>query len=1622
MQLTFTVHDLHTGARGDVLVRADGETPVGMLSVALAAAIRPSGHDRAPARAGPSLSLAGHAAPLDPSLPLARSPVHEGAVLLLDAPACRRVSAAGLVDLVVAAGPGAGVIHPLPAGEHAISIEPDGAVLLGPAGASEPPHLTVRIAVDGTWDVLPGPHVDVAPPAEATATDASVILVHSPALTLRLQPPPPAEFPRLPAATTPGRLEVNRPPRLRASRESSAFQLPVPPTRPRATPVPVLATLLPLLAAAGLAVALGSTTLLLFGLLGPVNLVASVVSTRRSDRRAFRAERTRHQRLGAEVRRAAEVALRIEQDQQHADHPDPAGLFVSAWRRDAGLWRSRRSDEDYLLLRVGTATQPTAIEVSPAVPGQATDRLSANVPAVISLADHGVIGVAGPVGVARALGHWLVVQAAVQHGPRTLAICVLVADPAHAVDWRWVRWLPHCRRASSTIAWFAADATGLSTCVSELRAIIDDRKDHPPRNAAHEPDVLVVLDGARTLRSRPGVSAVLEAGPAVGVHVLCLESTVRDLPAECGAVVELVGRHLTMRQDRGTTVAGIRPDLVGPVGAHLSPSGLSGSARWCESVARALAPLREPGGDDSALPAAVSLSEIMCLDRLTAAAVSRRWQAAQETPAAAGPRPVPIGIASGRPFQLDIVRDGPHGLIAGTTGSGKSELLQTLIIAHAMTYRPDELVFVLVDYKGGSAFAECAALPHTVGLVTDLDPHLVRRALVSLSAELRRREELLARFQAKDLAALARQSRPHGTVPPRLLLVVDEFATLARELPDFVAGLVSLAQRGRSLGLHLLLATQRPSGVVSPEIRANTNLRIALRVTDAAESEDIVGRPDAALISTATPGRAVLRTGPDRVSVVQTGWVGGPAANAQAGAPPPEVIPLLWPDQTSGEVARDTQVGSAAGDTELTVLVHAVREAAMALYVPEQRRPWLPPLLDQISVLDSRDRRTPGDLIPVSIGLADHCALQAQRPFTFDVVDGGHLLVVGAARSGRSTALRTVAGAIAAALSPRDVHLYCLDFGGDALTPLSALPHTGACVGRDDVERVGRLLARLTSTVERRRRQFAADGVADLREARRSGGLPGLPYIVVLVDGFEGFLAEFEDLDGGDLVESLLRLLREGAAAGLRIVLSSDRRALAGRVASLIEERLVLRMADPGDYALAGLTTTDLPERLPAGRGVAIGGRYPDPVEVQLGLLASDPSGQAQTVALRSVGRLADQVVAADPRWAERRPFRVEPLPERVEHSQLVRTRGGQAVGGSAGSGRRVVLGVGGDELDVIEIDLTAAPGFVIGGPPRAGRSSVLLTIALSLLAAGEAIIAVTPRASPMRRLRRHPGVTLFDADLNRLDDVGPGGGVRPPDGSQWPPSVERSWLGQLAGRLPAAVLIDDAELIGEPAATTLADHWRHARDTGGALILAGHTEELLLQYRGVAVDVRREGHGLLLSPRRTTDGDLLGVRLPRGGTGLQPPGRGVIVRDGSVTPIQIVRPSSRTQPCPPRPSPSTESHENGHHPGGHAGRRTDEPAATSPAADGHEPRQPRQHPGGSAALGGAESPGLPRPDLAGGPARAHHSARQPHRTRPRHRRDQQEDRRGRELMTRPLNPLTDSPRQPPQGDHHDPV
>ncbi|MET9967630.1 FtsK/SpoIIIE domain-containing protein, partial [Streptomyces sp. NPDC006356] len=1162
--------------------------------------------------------------------------------------------------------------------------------------------------------------------------------------------------------------------------------------------------------------------------------------------------------------------------------PSPGAVLSLATGPRAGLWERRRGDQDHLLVRVGTG--PTEGSLSAWVP---TDK-----PVTLPLGDLGVIGVAGPGDAARASGRWMVAQLAALHSPLDLRVYVLTAKGAQH-SWDWLRWLPHARPVggADTNTTVGTDAGTVGRRIGELLGFLHERQrdqeigGNPDVSAA--PDIVVVCDGVRHLLSFPGMVMLLREGPAVGIRLLCLDMDERFLPAECRAIVvaEPAGPQLRDPWRAATTAAAQRPaydtrsvlrlrveTAHEPRERDVRPDFVSPA--WCERLARSLAPLRDVGGGtaSSALPTRTRLLDVLDLEPPTAQAVAERWTSGTPSTFAV------IGETYDGLFGIDLRRDGPHALIAGTTGSGKSELLQTVIASLAVANSPEHLTFVLVDYKGGSAFRSCDHLPHTVGMVTDLDPYLVQRVLDSFTAELRRREHLLAAAGAKDIEDyhdLRRRDSGDLDPLPRLVIVIDEIASMVRDLPDFISGVINVAQRGRSLGVHLVLATQRPSGVVSAEIRANTNLRIALRVTDGAESHDIVDSPEAGRIPKSTPGRGYARLGHSTLIPFQAGRVGGRRAGTAGSAPStPWVAPLTWSDlgRTAMEPPRTVPDREEDLITDLDALVRAVRDAHTALGLPRQHSPWLPPLpelllLDETGPAGTEETRTgPGALTPVAFGVEDLPAEQRRRPVRVDFARFGHLLIGGAPRSGRSQVLRTIAGALARAHSCADVHLYGIDCGHNGLAALAGLPHCGALVTRRETERGARLMSRLTDELRRRQDVLAGQGFVGIAE-QRAGAEPGrrLPYLVVLIDGWEGWLPTFGEYDFGGLTDAVYALMREGAGVGIHLVITGDRQLLGGRIGSLTEDKYGLRLMDRSDYALIGVRARDVPVEMPAGRAL----RAEHGTEVQFALLAEEATDLAQTEALAAIGAAA---VARDtdvPR--ELRPFRVDALPGRISFEDAWQLRDPE----SARSRLWALAGVGGDEITAYGPDLASGvPAFVIAGPPKSGRSTALWNVARSCLLQGVRLVVAAPRPSPLRDLAGAAGVL---AVFTGTDDL-------PED--EFDRAVESA-----TAESPIVVVIDDAEALRHcDADASLKRLVQRGAEQGLGLVLGGDEEDLCSGFSGWQVDARKARRGLLLSPQTSVSGELLGLRIPRSAVGYPvQPGKGLLhLGDGRLLSVLV--------------------------------------------------------------------------------------------------------------------------------------
>ena len=1391
MQLTLGLRDVASGARAEVLLRAQPGCTLAEVAPALLDLL-------GDADSTPTLSVDG--VPVGPDSVVGAPPLVDGALVDRSAPpAARRLPDLPVLDVV--GGPCAGASHPLTLGHHTVGRA--GSVpLADPEVSRSHCRLSMRhegttvhdlVATNGTW--VGGVRVG---PAGAPVPEGALLRVGSSVLCLR--PAPPAPPPLTP--TGDGGLAFNRPPRVLPSQVTTQVVVPAPPQAPERNPVPLLAVLAPLVLGLVMWRVLGNASFLLFTLLSPVLVLGNVVTERRSGRRRHRRELARWRAARDVADETLRRAVRADEALRRAACPDAAVLLRTVRHGTAGLWERRPDDADALLLRLGLADQPAQVEAEGDVPHGATTARA--VPVTVALPEVGVLGLAGPTAERRALARWLVAQAAALHSPQDLQV-VVVTDAAAQDDWDWVRPLPHLRpgehqQCRATLGLGPAQAR---LRIAELHALLDRRRAEP--SAAHQ-QVLLVIDGARALRGIGGLTTVLRDGPALGVVALAVDADLAGLPGECGATAALEGPLLSLQVHGGTPLSGALADQV--------------SASYAEALARGLAPWREVSrehGGPGALPASARWTDVADLplvgDDSDVDALLARWAARTR-----GTR-VPLGIGPDGAFTVDLAADGPHALVAGTTGSGKSELLQTLIASLVAGNRPDDLHLLLVDYKGGAAFGPCADLPHTVGMVTDLDGALVERALASLTAELKRREAVLTEVGAKDLADLRRQGRTLA----RLVIVVDEFASLAEELPDFVQGLVGIAQRGRSLGVHLVLATQRPEGVVSADIRANTNLRLCLAVTRDTESRDVIDAPVAATISRATPGRGYARTGHAELTAFQAGRVGGrrPATTEHAA-----VAVELLPTADLGDPPPVTP-SVEAGPSDLTLLVAACRAAALRLGLGTQPSPWLAPL--PATVL--REDLPPTSDLHLPLGLVDLPATQSRSSYGLDLEHGTHLLVVGAPRSGRTTALLALAGSLAARTSSDDVHVYALDLG-NGLGPVAALPHVGALVPREQPERMARVLDFLVAEVGRRQALLAEGGHGSLGE-QRAAGVDPLPHLLLLLDRWEGFVATFQEVDGGRLVDAVYRLLREGPGVGLHLVITSDRSGLVGRLSALVEDRLLLRLADPGDYAAAGLPVRTTPSQLPAGRGW----RVTDGAVTQLALLTEDPSGPAQAAALRALA-------AAVPIGT--RPARqVAALPVTVSLSALATTAS-------------PVIGVGGDELAAQPVDLSDG-GWVVGGPPRSGRSTALLTVLAQL---DLPVVAIAPRPSPLRAL---PGCLTDLTDVAALEDRLKAG--------------------------PVAVVVDDAELVVDsPLSAVLERVVRAARDTGSLVLAAGTTDVLVTGYRGFVVDLRRLRSGLLLCPQSPADGDLLGIRVA-GRADAVVPGRGLLVSRTGVTPVQVALP-----------------------------------------------------------------------------------------------------------------------------------
>ncbi len=1147
------------------------------------------------------------------------------------------------------------------------------------------------------------------------------------------------------------------------------------------------------------------------------------------NQRDIQKKREAYQTRLAELRREMENAHDQQRTFYYYNYPNIEIVKSIAANRETGgkdnrsgtrLWERRTSDPDFGAVRLGIGTQPSTVkywfkqgkndedELEYEAQKLADDSMNVkDIPVVVPLRPfkkdanamdpspgRHSIGIAGSnsrevYDFVRAM----LVNFTAFHAPTDTRLYIFGA-PADEGNWNWARFLPHCNTGNS-------QEPGDQLCFKPRQSAIENFWDFLIKGDLERrlirlsddsagdvtlPFLLVVVDAlsienpnspSRGADAQEAASLIFRRGQELGATIIFLMPDAKYIPSQCDTVIE-IDNNPTMQGEisphgamggtlfRYTEVGLNTRRVIGIADTLAAEEALQTFSLKVSNLS-----VRSTFGT-AGLPNGVlllSLHEHIKGGNIdvSADAIWDKWKKSREPVNSEWLR-VPVGFMPG-PKQRDLTfsanGDGVHGMIAGTTGSGKSEMLITLILGLAMRYDPSVVNFVLVDYKGGSAFKLFEGLPHVVNIVTSLQGNAGARTFIALKSEMKRRAKMLAdngtphiiQYRENGFHRADLPQPPDRRVPPApfpfLFVIIDEFAEMVKEMPEFRGELDSVTRLGRALGVSLILATQRPTGAVTDQMRANIKFKICLRVETPEDSRELLRSSEAAYLPTGVPGRAYLQVGNDNSLLMQVAYAsykykqstsveddrppvirwfdrvkakpkkaeGGDVrsiadrvveicaeiANTRSDVvkqekPWPDPLPVYVPlnaERISPAMRKVAKVADPLAD-------ETEEEEASVVLAEEEQNPLLPlnPYINEW--LKGNDRWLPikwdsDQALTARIGMIDDPHHARQLPFDLDLKVGS-VLMFGASGKGKTGFLRTLVSSLAVSHSPEALWIYAIDFGGGGLSPLLELPHVGAVIGNEEGERVERLINRLKDWQRERGELFGGDNLTTYNKMHPNDIIPA---VLVLLDNFAEFRQSYEDL-----IPDLSSLIREGLSKGIYFAVTADQLGtIPGRLMSLFNQRMTLKLADAADYSgVVGRVGQDLDD-IP-GRGYMVVDRLTlemqvaKPVEIT-GLKAIDGTP------LDDSGQLAHLLGLMRRAWRSNKlPQTIDKLANVIKLADLV----------DQASDRRaeIMLGVERRELTPVPLNLKEqGPHFIVAGSPFSGKSTTLRTMILSLAA-----------------------------------------------------------------------------------------------------------------------------------------------------------------------------------------------------------------------------------------------------------------------------------------------------------------
>lgn len=1027
----------------------------------------------------------------------------------------------------------------------------------------------------------------------------------------------------------------------------------------------------------------------------------------------------------ADTRSALSIAKEQQTKAMNEMNPDPNECINRIMKTDNKLWERTPSYNDFLSLRLGIGSVPLAmrinyskqaiiLETDPLL--MEPQRLALEfekiqeVPVSVNLIKSEICGIAGEYEKTSELVKLMLLQLITHHGYDDVRIVILSSEEG-LEKWNWLRFMPHIWDDGFNIRFLLCGKAIAHQTLSALYGAFKERE-LKAAEGGMLPHYVFFVEDSTLLENEPINKYLYNCNSKLGVSTVFMAPNAAYLPMNCKTVVTLQGKSGEIADRISGDKTTFTPDRA--------------DLKNLDIAVRKFASLRiKNASANFTIPSSITLLEMFKVKKVSEVNVLARWEKNKTFMGMS----VPIGAkAGGALFNLDMHETGygPHGLVAGTTGSGKSELLQSIIISLAINYHPHDVVFVLIDYKGGGMADVFKGMPHLVGTITNLGGNQTTRALLSIKSELMRRQRIFSEYEVNNIDKYqklyySRNDRNKMPAIPHLIMIADEFAELKQDQPEFMKELVSTARVGRSLGVHLILATQKPAGVVDDQIWSNSKFKICLKVQDETDSKDVIKRPDAAMIK--EPGRAYIQVGNDEIfELFQSAYSGADYDPEGEMKKSENRTKRIYSISLNGRAEKlypleEEKIANRERPSQLKSMVEYITASAARNRIEPLEGPWLPPLPDIIYLSEFFKGKgitiksdTP---LKVPVGIVDDPRGQTQEPLYIDFATEGNLLVYGAPGTGKTYFLKTLCLSLAYCYTPRDVNIYIMDFGGTTLKSFEALPHCGGVMTLEQESRINQFMLFVFRSIEERKQLFENNKSESYIDYIQEGNQ--LPAIIIMIDNYFALSETYEMLDS-----QMILLAREGLKYGVYLVTTATNAPLIRYKFSVNFKMAVsFQLIEKGEYnEIVGRTEGLEPANLP-GRGLV---RGKPPLEFQCAMPEFEDCDTEELIEAFSLNE-------------KERAVPIPIMPTKIDIREINNKEG------------QLAIGLGDNDLQPVYIDISATPVLMVAGDSMTGKSSVMVSWIKML--EGAEVYALDSNSMGLYKLMDMPNVT----DLSQVED-----------------------------------------------------------------------------------------------------------------------------------------------------------------------------------------------------------------------------------------------------------------------------